>query len=333
MASKKKVFISSTYKDLVGERKAVEETIIRAGDFPVGMEAFPAADEEQLEFIKSLIDECDFYVLIIAGKYGSLSEDGRSYTEAEFDYAVSTGVPILVMLRDELSSLSLDKSEDNEQNRNLLAAFIEKASTNRLHKKWTTIDGLKLSVRETLDHSKATKKRPGWVRGGHQASNDVLERVIALQNQNAELTEQIHQLKNAAASSLPDALNLSDFSRAVEVYVSWRPARSATGLRWHVVTTDLGEIFNAFAADTFSPTSEGEVQTRIAKYLLVRTGKFEDERGTAGLDPEFFNRIKVHFYGISLIEFDAGGRWKLTESGKRQAMERLSFTDQEQAPQ
>ena len=31
------------------------------------METFPADNDEQFEFIKSVIDECDYYVLIIAG--------------------------------------------------------------------------------------------------------------------------------------------------------------------------------------------------------------------------------------------------------------------------
>ena len=90
MADGKKfqVFISSTYEDLKDERKAVEETIIRSGDIPVGMEAFPAADNEQFEFIKTIIDVCDYYVLLIAGRYGSLAPDGLSYTEKEYLYAV-----------------------------------------------------------------------------------------------------------------------------------------------------------------------------------------------------------------------------------------------------
>ncbi|QLQ19617.1 MAG: DUF4062 domain-containing protein [Exiguobacterium profundum] len=66
MNKKFQVFISSTYEDLIEERKSVEETIIRSGDIPVGMEAFPAADDEQFEFIKTIIDACDYYVLIIA---------------------------------------------------------------------------------------------------------------------------------------------------------------------------------------------------------------------------------------------------------------------------
>ena len=49
------------------------------------MEGFFAADEEQLSYIKKIIDECDYYILIIAGRYGSIDETGVSYTEKEYD--------------------------------------------------------------------------------------------------------------------------------------------------------------------------------------------------------------------------------------------------------
>lgn len=55
------------------------------------MELFPAIDEDQFEFIKKVIDDCDYYLLIIGGRYGSLSDEGVSYTELEYQYAVSKG--------------------------------------------------------------------------------------------------------------------------------------------------------------------------------------------------------------------------------------------------
>lgn len=186
MGEKKyQVFISSTYDDLKDERKAVEEVVIRAGDIPVGMEAFPAADDEQFEFIKSIIDSCDYYLLLIAGRYGSVASDGLSYTEKEYDYAAAKGLPVLVMLRSELEQLTVSKSEKTERGKRALIAFIQKVSEKRLRKEWTSLDGLKLGVREALDHAKATKPRPGWVRGDKTASIDVLEELNELRKERA----------------------------------------------------------------------------------------------------------------------------------------------------
>jgi hypothetical protein len=44
------------------------------------MEIFPAADVEQFEYIKKVIDECDYYVLIIGARYGSVDAAGVSFT-------------------------------------------------------------------------------------------------------------------------------------------------------------------------------------------------------------------------------------------------------------
>ena len=87
------VFISSTFADLADERRHVMETILKCDCFPAGMEMFPALDMEQFTYIKSIIDDSDYYILIIAGRYGTLTSDGISYTEKEYDYAVEKASP------------------------------------------------------------------------------------------------------------------------------------------------------------------------------------------------------------------------------------------------
>jgi Domain of unknown function (DUF4062) len=63
------VFVSSTYSDLKDERRQVSETLAEAGYIPSGMEFFPAADQKQLQFIERVIDRCDYYIVIIGGRY------------------------------------------------------------------------------------------------------------------------------------------------------------------------------------------------------------------------------------------------------------------------
>lgn len=188
------VFISSTYQDLQEERRAVQDVVISMGDFPVQMESFPAADEDQFEFIKSLIDKCDYYVLIIAGRYGSVADGGLSYTHKEFRYAVEQGVPVLVMLHGEPGKIPADKIEDSDAGRQRLKAFIAEAEHKRLRKTWVTLGDLKLAVREALDHAKATKPRVGWVRGDSVASLDALEELNEVRKENEKFREALGNL-------------------------------------------------------------------------------------------------------------------------------------------
>ena len=83
------VFVSSTYKDLVEERSAVTSCLLDNDCIPIGMEQFPAMPISQWDYIKKMIDSSDYYLLILAGKYGSIDpQSGLSYTEKEFQYAV-----------------------------------------------------------------------------------------------------------------------------------------------------------------------------------------------------------------------------------------------------
>lgn len=194
-AKRYQVFISSTFEDLKEERRAVQDAIISTGDFPVQMESFPAADEDQFDFIKSLIDSCDYYVLIIAGRYGTVAEDGLSYTEKEYRYAVSQGVPVLVMVHSDRGSIAADKSEETESGKKQLERFIGEASDGRLRKDWNTKDGLKLAVREALDHSKATKPRVGWVRGNQVSSRQTLEELNEVRKENAKFRDALGEVE------------------------------------------------------------------------------------------------------------------------------------------
>ena len=81
------IFISSTLADLKEERKLVMQAVLERKSFPAGMELFPAKEKRQFEYIKQVIDDSDYYLLIIGARYGSLDEDQVSFTEKEYDYA------------------------------------------------------------------------------------------------------------------------------------------------------------------------------------------------------------------------------------------------------
>ncbi|UYB71427.1 DUF4062 domain-containing protein [Aeromonas veronii] len=112
MEKRYQVFVSSTYVDLQNERQQVLQALMEMDCIPAGMELFPATDQEQWEFIKRVIDDCDYYLLIIGGKYGSLSSEGISYTEMEYDYAVDQGLKIVALLHDAPDNLPGKKNRN-----------------------------------------------------------------------------------------------------------------------------------------------------------------------------------------------------------------------------
>src|SRR5580700_5309405 len=99
------VFVSSTYEDLREERQQATQAVLETSRFPSGMELFPASDDTQWELIKRVIEESDYYVIIVAGRYGSLGPEGRSYTEMEYDYAAEKGIPVLGFVRENIGDI------------------------------------------------------------------------------------------------------------------------------------------------------------------------------------------------------------------------------------
>ena len=163
MSDKKyQIFVSSTYKDLKNERKAVIEQILNMGHLPVGMELFVASDDEQFEYIKRIINNCDYYVLILGGCYGSVSKNtGISYTEMEYNYAIEKNIPILIFPYENIRKLPKSKRDEDLTN---IQNFIDKVSENRLHKTWKNKDDLCLKVINSLHNAFDEKPQRGWIR-------------------------------------------------------------------------------------------------------------------------------------------------------------------------
>lgn len=108
------VFISSTYEDLKEERQALVGVALENNFIPVGMEQFHAAPASQWNVITKMIDECDFYLLVIGGRYGSIDkETGISYTEKEYNYAKTKGLPVLVLIK-ESSAITESEKDTGE---------------------------------------------------------------------------------------------------------------------------------------------------------------------------------------------------------------------------
>ena len=88
MEKRYQVFISSTFNDLHEPRQEVMQALLELDCIPAGMELFPAANDDQWTLIKRVIDDCDYYIVIIGGRYGSIGPSGKSYTQMEYELSL-----------------------------------------------------------------------------------------------------------------------------------------------------------------------------------------------------------------------------------------------------
>jgi len=99
---KPKVFISSTYLDLIPFREELREKLTVLDVEILGMEKFGARKKKPLETCLEEVNKSDVYIGILAFKYGSVEkETGKSFTQLEYEEAIRSEKEILIYLFDE----------------------------------------------------------------------------------------------------------------------------------------------------------------------------------------------------------------------------------------
>lgn len=203
---KYQIFVSSTYEDLTKARERIIETILKLYHFPLGMEMFSAADDEQWEIIKDTINITDYYVVIIGHRYGSTTSEGISYTEKEYDYAKSQNIPILAFIRKRDVATKPHERDDNPTSTHKLTKFIDKATESRMCEYWENEDDLSTKIAIALPKMFRKNPRVGWVRADKAISAEVSEELAKLSSENRSLRIEKEQLKALIEDKIPNIL-------------------------------------------------------------------------------------------------------------------------------
>lgn len=340
---REQVFVSSTYIDLLEERQVIIQTLLQADCLPAGMELFPASDDEKWDLIKRVIDDSDYYVVVIGGRYGSTDEDGLSFTEKEFDYADSTSTPIMAFLHGEPGAISADKTELDREAREKLDAFREKASK-RMAKFWTTSDGLAGSVALSLIQTRKTHPAEGWVRASGAMTPEVEREMAELRATVATLEKALQDERDSVIRREFDAdLAQGDDEYEMPITVDYytqemidegknRPAAALHHFADVTVTWD--DIFAEIGPSLLDESSEFKMQRQLnifAYGAAIRDPPVPDE-SVEVVDINAFvdavEDVKVQFFSLGLIEpstrrhqvTDKNSYWTLTESGRAHLM-------------
>lgn len=322
MEKRYQVFVSSTYVDLQTERQQVIQALMEMDCIPAGMELFPAADEEQWEFIKRIIDDCDYYLLIIGGRYGSISPEGISYTEMEYDYAVEKGLKVIALLHDEPEALPAKKVELEKEAQERLSSFREKVGNGRLVKFWSRSDQLAGLV--ALSLSKTIKMYPavGWVRADQGSSTELLLQINDLRDKNEALSIENKILKEA--SVVEEDSDYSSGEETFQIDGTYEISYSNGKRAWNAEAT-WNQILSLLGPHLFQYLNEKSANIQLAKSLLKAQGKNADGYYSKKTDDEVFQTIKIQLLALGYIDIKSlqtksSGMamfWIITEKGKR----------------
>jgi hypothetical protein len=188
------IFVSSTYEDLRVERQQATQAILEAGCFPAGMELFPASDDTQWELIKKVIQESDYYAVIVGGKYGSVAPGGKSYTEMEYDYAVEIGIPVLGFVKTDLENVASKLVESDAKLKRRLDEFRNKVMS-RTCRKFREANELGMAVMKSVMHEVRMRPRTGWVRADYARTDADRQRELKLEEIANEALKHIETLE------------------------------------------------------------------------------------------------------------------------------------------
>lgn len=329
---KYQVFVSSTYVDLVPERQEIMNALLELDCIPAGMELFPAADEDQWSLIKGVIDECDYYIVVIGGRYGSLGPEGLSYTEMEYRYAIETEKPVIAFLHKEPESIPAKFVEQTEEGKKKLKDFRE-LSQQKVCKYWSTPSELGSVVSRSL--IMLQKKHPGigWVRGDQVASAEASSEILRLRRRIEELESEVASSQTEAPKGT-EALAQGDdkftvhcefTSREVETYkeFSWNWEIDAS---WNEIFYELSPLMMHEASNLQLSGRFGEFIRRKINEEVPESSEFEGHSNIRGIshDKSDFETAIVQLNALGLIVQnvknrsvkDRGTYWTLTPYGQ-----------------
>jgi len=322
MDKKYQVFVSSTYEDLQEERKAVMEALLQMNCFPVGMEYFNAADNSQWDVITSLIDECDYYVLIVAGRYGSIDEaSGISYTQKEYEYAVKKNVPVISFVYKDINQLPSGKVEHNPEVLKKLEEFKNEIGK-KLWQTWDNKDSLASAVVLSLNKLIKSKPRTGWVRYVSLTA-EANKQILELKEENEALKAKLKQVEDEDPKGIEEFQQGDDVvSISVSYYFGGRHYLKV-GLSWNRIVSILAPIL----VDESSEERMKSVFIDSIREDILKNNK-NYEPNYHRIEEESFQQIKVQLIALRIIELsdrkrtvkDTETYWHLTPYGFRVMM-------------
>ncbi len=275
---------------------------------PSGMELFPASNDTQWDLIRRVIDDSDYYILIVGGRYGSTGPQGLSFTEMEYRYALSKEKPTIAFIHRNPGRIVAENTETSEEGRTKLLEFralIEK----KLCKHWETPQELGSVVSRSLIQLMKSNPAIGWVRADELPDRDATLELLHMRRRVEELESALHRarisppLEASGLASGNEGHNLLYKFRACEQYgrdaQTWRGSVSLT---WDDIFSSVAPLMIHEATDALIREAlnykieELEIERlRKNKELQIRSlDRFE-------IKEDNFQTVKVQLRALGLI--------------------------------
>lgn len=329
MEKRYQVFVSSTFLDLQEERQEVMQALLELDCMRSGMELFPATNDDQWSLIKQVIDDSDYYIVVLAGRYGSISPTGLSYTEMEYRYALETGKPIIGFVHNAVEDIPAKYSEGNPETKEKLENFRDLVQKKHC-KFWSSPADLGSQVSRSL--MKLIKSHPavGWVRANLVPNESAVHEMLALRRKIEELEQEI---ASAGATEPQRAANLAKGDDEFRISYNFSAGTNTWDNENFDATSDISwdDIFSAISPIMINEASDADFKAALDQvaFECAKEDHGNDvdlkdkELHSCEISEDDFHTIKIQLRALGLIVQSVRNRrvqdsmayWTLTPYG------------------
>ena len=322
------VFVSSTFRDLIEERKEVTQALLELDCIPCGMELFPAANEDQWTLIKKVIDDCDYYLVIIAGRYGSLGPEGLSFTEMEYRYALAAKKPIIGFVHEDISKLPAGSVDLEQEKRDKLSKFSELVKS-KMVKFWKNPADLGSAVSRSLVQLTKTHPAMGWVRANNVPDESSAQEILKLRKEIDRLKAD-HLVRLAGAPIGIENLVQGDDEFEIKCAIIYKHKPSGSSLtkrikkKWQCKIT-MNQVIAAASPSMIHDETQEAINDKLDSWLLDQ--KFAEAKNafpelqivSVEFTDQSFETLIIQMSALGIIEKSGNNRqtcWHLTPYGE-----------------
>jgi Domain of unknown function (DUF4062) len=327
------VFLSSTYVDLQEARSEAIQALLELDCMPAGMELFPAANEQQWNWIKKIIDESDYYVVIVGGRYGTMHPENKiSYTEMEYRYAIDSGKPIIAFLHEDPGKLASAHCEATTEGRDRLASF-RQLCEGKLCKYWSAPADLAAKLSRSLTQLMKHEPRGGWVKST-AAGGDLELEVLRLRDENASLRAAVQSLSSVQVDEAGIASGTDVFELEFHCELQSAKTNKAGGRYWikgrdiwEKINVTWDQIYFASIPALTGTKREVDIYTLLNNLILSNVSRqsleLEDDERVLQIRilSHCGQQIKMQFTALGFIASEVDGYqvlWSPTLKGMNQ---------------
>ncbi len=331
MEKRYQVFVSSTFKDLQDERQEIMQALLELDCIPSGMELFPAANEDQWSLIKKVIDDSDYYIIVLGGRYGSIGPDGLGYTEMEYRYAKEIGKPIIGFVHKSPGLLIADKCETTEEGKAKLEEF-KVLVQSKPCRFWESPAELGSQVSRSLVKLIKTNPAIGWARADLVPDASAAEEILKMRR---EIEDLKGELKASVQRGPEESAHLAQGEDSFEINYTFSASDEKTGRNSGAFKSTVGiawdNIFSAVSPLMMDEANEATIlnalNAMLRDYCLENYGEEDQFKGQTiarvKITSDDFQTIKIQLRALGLITKsnrarsvkDTESYWTLTPYG------------------